>query len=232
MGIIDQNNPSFIKLKKSNLFDKLPIPSVLSLFEIGFIERLPKKTCYFGDRNLHKFHIILSGKIKVYNYNIENDRYFTLYILKANDMFDVLTLINGYTHNIYYESLNYCQVLCIPLDSMKVWLTKNPVFVKSILKFTLHKMNHLEEYVKEMIVDDTPTRFARLLFKYHNKLTNKLEVINNLPNNELANLIGTTRAVLNRHIRTLKLSGIIKINRKQIEICDMDKLIKLIKAEN
>lgn len=232
MGIIDQNNPYFLKLRKSSLFDKLPIPSILKLFDIGYIEQWPKKTCHFGDKNLHKFHIILSGKIKVYNYNPENDRYFTLYILKANDMFDVLTLINGYTHNIYYESLNYSEVLCIPLPKMKVWLTQNPIFVKSILEFTLHKMNYLEEYVKEIIIDDTPTRFAKLLLKYHNKLTNKLEVINNLPHDELANLIGTTRAVLNRHIRTLKLSGVIRTNRKNIEICDMDKLIKLIKSES
>lgn len=232
MGKIDQNNPYFINLKKSNLFDKLSNPSLLNLFDIGYIEQWPKKTCHFGDKNIHKFHIILTGKIKVYNYNIENDRYFTLYILKANDMFDVLTLINGYTHNIYYESLNYSEILCIPVASMKVWLTKNPIFVKSILDFTLHKMNHLEEYVKEIIIDDTPTRFAKLLIKYHNKLTNKLEVINNLPHNELANLIGTTRAVLNRHIRTLKLSGIIKIHKKNIEICDMDKLISLIKSDN
>ncbi|MGB5418862.1 Crp/Fnr family transcriptional regulator [Algibacter sp.] len=232
MGKINQNNAYFINLKKSELFDKLPIPSVLKLFDIGYIEQWPKKTCHFGDKNLHKFHIILVGKIKVYNYNIENDRYFTLYILRANDMFDVLTLINGYTHNIYYESLNYSEVLCIPLNRMKEWLAENPIFIKSILDFTLHKMNYLEEYVKQIIIDDTPTRFAKLLIKYHNKLTNKLEVINNLPHDELANLIGTTRAVLNRHIRTLKLSGIIKIKRKNIEICDMDRLIKLIKTDS
>ncbi len=228
--MIDLKNPNYLKLKQSSLFNKLPDKSISDLFEIGFIEQWPRKTCHFGDKNLYKFHIILRGKIKVYNYNIASDRYFTLYILRANDMFDVLTLMNGYTHNIYYETLNYAEVLSIPINKMTNWLNQNPIFVKSLLTFSLDKMNHLENYVKEIIIDDTPTRFAKLLLKYHNKLTNKLEVINNLPHDELANLIGTTRAVLNRHIRTLKLSGVIKTNRKNIEICDIDKLINIIKS--
>ncbi len=227
--MMNLDNPNYLKLKQSSLFNNIPDNAISNLLEIGNVEKWPKKTYHFGDKNLHKFHIILRGKIKVYNYNNETDRYFTLYILRANDMFDVLTLMNGLTHNLYYESLNYAEVLSIPIDKMTYWLNQNPIFVKSLLAFTLDKMNHLENYVKEIIIDDTPTRFAKLLLKYHNKLTNKLEVINNLPHDELANLIGTTRAVLNRHIRTLKLSGVIKIERKNIEICDIDQLIKIIK---
>ncbi|MFD0836003.1 Crp/Fnr family transcriptional regulator [Mariniflexile aquimaris] len=229
-NMMNLDNPNYLKLKQSSLFNNIPDNAISNLLEIGNVEKWPKKTYHFGDKNLHKFHIILRGKIKVYNYNIETDRYFTLYILRANDMFDVLTLMNGLTHNLYYESLNYAEVLSIPIDKMTYWLNRNPIFVKSLLAFTLDKMNHLENYVKEIIIDDTPTRFAKLLLKYHNKLTNKLEVINNLPHDELANLIGTTRAVLNRHIRTLKLSGVIKIERKNIEICDIDQLIKIIKS--
>ncbi len=228
--MMNLDNPNYLKLKQSSLFNNIPDNAISNLLEIGNVEQWPKKTYHFGDKNLHKFHIILRGKIKVYNYNNETDRYFTLYILRANDMFDVLTLMNGLTHNLYYESLNYAEVLSIPIDKMTYWLNQNPIFVKSLLAFTLDKMNHLENYVKEIIIDDTPTRFAKLLLKYHNKLTNKLEVINNLPHDELANLIGTTRAVLNRHIRTLKLSGVIKIERKNIEICDIDQLIKIIKS--
>jgi CRP/FNR family transcriptional regulator len=58
-----------------------------------------------------------------------------------------------------------------------------------------------------------------------------LETINNLPNNEIANLIGTTRAVVNRNIQELKKAGAISVKRKQIIVENVE-ILKAISQKN
>ena len=70
---------------------------------------------------------------------------------------------------------------------------------------------------------------SNLLLRYSNNQSHQLEVINNLPNNEIANLIGTTRAVVNRNIQELKKAGAISVKRKQIDIENIDILMAMAK---
>jgi CRP/FNR family transcriptional regulator len=54
-----------------------------------------------------------------------------------------------------------------------------------------------------------------------------LELINDLPNDEIASMIGTTRAVVNRHIQELKKAGAITTKRSHIDIKDLQALIAI-----
>ena len=86
-------------------------------------------------------------------------------------------------------------------------------------------MRILEDETNEMCLHETLGRLSSLLLKYYNVQSQKLETINNLPNNEIANLIGTTRAVVNRNIQELKKAGAISAKRKQIEVKNVEILM-------
>ena len=86
-------------------------------------------------------------------------------------------------------------------------------------------MQRLEEFVIDISLEDTPTRLANLLIKNMNTTSNKIELIDNLSHRELAQLIGTTRAVVNRHIQDFKNDGILKVERKYIEILNVKELL-------
>ncbi len=87
-------------------------------------------------------------------------------------------------------------------------------------------MRLLESNVTQLIFTDISTRLLRLLLTNVNQKSNKLEHINDLPNKEIANLIGSTRAVVNRHLQRLKKKGSIKLSRNQLEIKDISLLLK------
>lgn len=77
---------------------------------------------------------------------------------------------------------------------------------------------------------EIPARLARLILKNINQESKKLEFINDLSNEEIANLIGSTRAVVNRHFQEFKNEGILKLGRKKMEVINLTLLIK--KATN
>ena len=93
-----------------------------------------------------------------------------------------------------------------------------PEFYISLSNTVAERICNLEETATEMCLTNTISRLASLLIKNTNIHSDKLEVINNLPNEELASLLGTTRAVLNRNIQELKDLGAISVGRKHIEV--------------
>lgn len=215
----------FETLNESALFKNVPTESLRTLLDMSTPKIWPNKTTIVDtEKTLFTFYIIISGKLKAYNFDQNNNRQLTLFILSKNDIFDVCTLMNGCIHDIYYETLDKTEVLAIPLFKMKKWINENPPVIKSFFGYIIYKMQKLEEYVLDVSLEDTPTRLAKLLIKNMNTTSNKIELINDLSHKELAQLIGTTRAVINRHIQELKKDGIIKVERKYIEILDLQAL--------
>ncbi|MCM4152236.1 Crp/Fnr family transcriptional regulator [Arenibacter sp. N53] len=214
-------------LRENSLFGDLHNDSLKSLLEISNNQLWPKKTCVLDtDHTLHKFYILISGKIKEYNYENGINRELIHSILTKNDFFNVCTLMNGHASRLYYEVLSSAELICIPMDQMRLWIKENPKIIGPIMNYLVRKTEKLEDKVFDLCSMDTSTRLAKLLIEHLNKETNKIELINGLTNNILAGLIGTTRAVLNRHLQEFKEIGILRIDGGNIEIIDLPLLLQ------
>lgn len=196
-----------------------------------FLEELqenvwPKNTCSTG--KLHTslyFNFIASGRIKVYQIENHTGREFTFLILKKGDVFDILCLLDGRDHNVYYEALDHVVLLSIPMDKMREWIFRYPDLNRNLLPYLSQRMRILEEYASNITLIDTSTRLARLILKNINSESKELELINDLSNEEIANLIGSTRAVVNRHLQQFKNDGVLKLGRQRVEIKDLTLLL-------
>ncbi|NKI25893.1 Crp/Fnr family transcriptional regulator [Arenibacter sp. 6A1] len=217
----------FETLRENPLFKDISNESLAALLKISTSLYWEKKTCILDtDNTFHKFYIIIFGKVKVYNFDPQNNRELTLNILTDSDIFNVCTLINGDSSILFYEALDFTEVLWLPIDLMRQWMADNPAIYKPFLSYVVKKTEKLEVAVSDLCLKNTSTRLANLLVQHLNIATNKIEVINGLSHDELAALIGTTRAVLNRHLQEFKEDGILKIKRKNIEIIDLPLLIQ------
>ncbi len=212
-------------LIESELFSHVTHNSLNHLLEISTAQNWPKKTCILDtSHTLYTFHILITGKIKVYHFDPSNDRLLTLFLLQDNDVFDIFSLMGCGTHKVYYEALEDTEVLCIPVSKMKEWMKDNPLVHKSFLSYTVQKMNILERYIINVALEDIPTRLARLLYNNMDKSSSHYQSICGLSHSELGALIGTTRAVVNRHIQNFKEEGILEVSRKQITVTNVDLL--------
>lgn len=155
----------------------------------------------------------------------------TLFILSNNDVFDLFCLLDDCEHNVYYECLDNVNVLSAPMAEVRKWYNQYPAGLKNLLPYAGMQLRMLENFVSDITFTDISTRILKLLIKNVNKESQNLGVINNLSNKEIAHLVGSTRAVVNRHLQKLKRNGSINIKRNRLEIKDLSKLIHLLELQ-
>ncbi|MBD0831800.1 Crp/Fnr family transcriptional regulator [Aestuariibaculum sediminum] len=212
-------------LKENPLFEEISEVNLREFLEISSIKIWPKNTCLLdAESTNYNFYIIISGKIKLYYYNPEKDRKLTLFLLVKNDAFDISKLLNISHKKVYYETLSPSVILSTNVLLLKAWMINNSEFYKSLLHYTLAKLKQMETYVSSASMEDTSTKLARLLLNNFDETSNKIKTINDLPHKELAQLIGTTRAVINRQLQIFKKEGIIEIKNRTIEIKNLSLL--------
>ncbi len=212
--------------------DIVPIEIVESKFhqdveKYGKAKHFLKGEMLFSPEELQKkFFFVLEGRIKVSQVNFSDGKEQTLKILSSGDMYDVVTLLDGKIHENMLHALDDVRVIVFPVDVVKKWMQEDPNFNKILFPYISQQLRDMEELALDLSFYDTPSRLLKLITKNINpKNPSKLNLIHNLPHEELAALIGTVRKVLNRHIQQLKKDDIIEVKRKNIEIKDTQKLL-------
>ncbi len=224
-----ENNPDFPRFKRalssSAFYRDSNDQSIQTLLESMVPERWIAKSYKSSAEVSSTFHFIISGRLKVFKSNPETGREHTVFVLSAGDVFDVLSLLDTKPHDVYWEALDTLEVLKIPMNQMREWINQNPAVHKAILYYLGKRMQQLMDVATDVTLHSALVRLANLLLKNINGETRQLELINNLPNEEIAGLIGTTRAVVSRHIQALKRCGAISVSRKQINVKNLELLL-------
>lgn len=214
----------------SQLLKNLDKDSYNELLSLFHIERWPRSTCVLNyEKCFHNFYIILSGRMKMYQVDQINGKEITLFLLAKGDSFDLFCLMDGSQHEVFYECIDNVKVLSAPMGNFREWLNKNPKYYKNLLPYVGKQMRMLENYVSDITFKDIPTRLIKLLVRFVKEDSNDLELIHDLPNKEIAKLIGSTRAVVNRHLQKLKKSGAIEVSRNRVEVKNLSLLLQLLK---
>ncbi|WP_456401692.1 Crp/Fnr family transcriptional regulator [Hydrogenimonas sp.] len=186
-----------------------------------------------SDDTLRYFYILLEGRIKVYQYNPRNNREQTLYLLGPHDLFDVLTVLDGQRHEVMTEALDDARALELPIGKVREWIETNPAFNRAFFPYMARQMRQVEELASDLSLYDTSTRLMKLLLR-NLDLKNPvrhLSLLQNLPHEEIASMIGTVRHVVNRHLQQLKREGILNIERKKLAVHNVQKLLEKVERE-
>ncbi|SEQ95977.1 CRP/FNR family transcriptional regulator, anaerobic regulatory protein [Hyunsoonleella jejuensis] len=213
-----------LSLQNNPIFREFPDEQLSILLKDSALKTFNKRTCFISSNLIsHYFYVIIEGRMKVYFYDESKDRKITLFILTKHDVFNVYNLFDYTSYNVFYETLDDVTVIQTPINRFKKWMDDNPRFSSGILHYLISKMKALETYVTASCLDCTSTKLARLLLK--NAEINS-SLIDGLPHKEIAQYMGTTRAVLNRHLQKFKNNGIIEIHNKTIRIVNLELLKK------
>lgn len=182
---------------------------------------------FFHDDLLHNFYIVIEGKIKAYQLNVETSKEQTLFIYRRGDMFDTIILLDSNPHELVYEVLEDTQALQIPIEEVREWMCSNPAFKKKVFPYVAAQMRQTEELSIDLSIHDTYHRFVKLLLQNEDPSNRtRYKILENLSNTEIAKLIGSVRHVIERHIKELKAQGAIKTGRKTLSIENLQKLLQ------
>ncbi|HSP40839.1 MAG TPA: Crp/Fnr family transcriptional regulator [Gillisia sp.] len=191
----------------------------------------PQSTCILNPKKLSlQVYIILSGRIKMYQVAESSGKEITMFLLQDGDIIDLFCLLDNEEHKIFYECLDEVKVLAAPMAPVQQWLIAHPEQYAQLLNYAGRQMRLLESYVSDISFSDVSTRLLKLLKRNLDESYN-LRLINNLPNKEIAWLIGSTGVVVNRHLQKLKRNGCIKTSRNSIEIENIKSLLRMLETE-
>lgn len=182
---------------------------------------------FFHDNLLENFYIIIEGKIKAYQLNLETSKEQTLFIYRRGDMFDTIILLDSKPHELVYEVIEDTQALQVPIEEVREWMYSNPAFKKKVFPYVAAQMRQTEELSIDLSIHDTYHRFVKLLLQNEDPSNRtRYKILENLSNTEIAKLIGSVRHVIERHIKELKAQGVIKTGRKTLSIENLQKLLQ------
>ena len=102
-------------LRRSSLFSSLADAVLLDMLSHFRRETWKHGRCIADPKSGQRFHVILSGRLKVGRINPETGRMVTLFLLGPGDAFDVISLLDGEPHPVSLEARDDLELLSTPV---------------------------------------------------------------------------------------------------------------------
>ena len=216
-------------LRDHKLFRTLSFGQIRQLCIItGFKKAQKGEIIYFSSSDLPRIFLLKKGNIKIVavdeagNETIKD-------IIQKGDLFGELTLEADSQVNEYAKVLSDDVAICSFLMSdFEDLLLRNPSLALSYTKFVGLKMKRIKNSYANLISKDAKTRLFQFLKDWAEKegerVGNKVVIENYLTQNDIAQIICTSRQTATHLLNEMETNGTIIYSRKEIIITDISKL--------
>lgn len=216
-------------LRDHKLFWTLSMSQIQQLCIItGFKKAKKGDVIYFSSSDVPRVFLLKKGNIKIVA--VDEDGNETIKdIIQKGDLFGELTLENDVNSNEYAKALTDEIIICsFLLSDFENLLLQNPSLALSYTKFVGLKMKRIKNSYANLISKDAKTRLYQFLKDWaerEGKRTNNRVVLENyLTQNDIAQIICTSRQTTTQLLNEMETKGLLYYNRKEIIIEDITKL--------
>lgn len=221
-------------LAQCPLFEGVPADTLAMMVSALRVEHWPRHSAVMPpERTVGRFYVLLKGRVKITRQNLKSARQVTLFLLGPGDGFNVVSLLDGRRHDVAAETLDEVEALSGPAQLWTDWLHRYPEFRHAVRRYVDRQMRHLTDLAGDLALQDTMTRLAHLILRYFDGVDEaepaRPNLIQDLPHEELAHMIGTVRVVVNRLLNELKREGIVDTQGGELHLLNLEKLLR--KAE-
>ncbi len=216
-------------LRDHKLFRTLSFGQIKQLCIItGFKKAQKGEIIYFSSSDVPRIFLLKKGNIKIVAVDEEGNETIKD-IIQKGDLFGELTLENDLQSNEYAKVLSDDVVICSFLMSdFEDLLLRNPSLAFSYTKFVGLKMKRIKNNYANLVSKDAKTRLFQFLKDWAEKegkqQGNKVLIENYLTQNDIAQIICTSRQTATQLLNEMETNGILIYNRKEIVIPDITKL--------
>lgn len=216
-------------LRDHKLFRTLSFGQIRQLCIItGFKKANKGEIIYFSSSDVPRIFLLKKGNIKIVA--VDEDGNETIKdIIQKGDLFGELTLETDDQTNEYAKVLSDDVAICsFLLSDFEDLLLRNPSLALSYTKFVGLKMKRIKNSYSNLISKDAKTRLFQFLKDWAEKegkrLGNKVVIENYLTQNDIAQIICTSRQTATQLLNEMENNGTLIYNRKEIIISDITKL--------
>jgi CRP-like cAMP-binding protein len=210
-------------LRDHKLFSTLSGSQLKQLCIItGFKKAKKGEVIYFSSTDLPRVFLLKKGSIKIVA--VDEDGNETIKdIIQKGDMFGELELESDKNSNEYAKALTDEIFICsCLLSDFENLLLQHPSLALSYTKFVGLKMKRIKNNYANLISKDTKTRLLTFLKEWAERdgknMDNLIVIDNYLTQNDIAQIICTSRQTATQLLSELEEKGILYYSRKEVII--------------
>ena len=205
-------------LIKIPFLSKLPDEALNNLASKAKSFKFPKQAIIISEGDeTSSLYIILSGKVRVFGSD-EKSKEVTLLVQEAGSYFGELALLSDEPRSATVQALE--QTVCGVISKVDFinWLKSHPDVAISLLGVLSEKIRFLTEKVKQMALSNVYERTIKVLQDIASKEGDTYVIHNRPTQQELANMVGSSREMINKIMKELTKGGYIAIEDKTLRI--------------
>lgn len=208
---------SFLEDEQLAEVDRLIMERTYQRGRIIFVEGEPGEAVFF----------LKTGRVKI-SKQTEDGREQILHFIHPGEVFAEVVLYDGGPYPATAEAVEDSKMGLIRNADMERITLANPDIALGMLKIMSRRLRMAQRQINELALLDTSRRLAStLLFLSAEQgvpCEQGMAIDMSLTNQDLANMIGTSRETANRILSDLRRQRVIRVEKKQIVIIDMKKL--------
>ncbi len=202
-------------LKGFDLFDELSISQIRLIADYVTEKEFEPNTIFIeqeADANVAYF--IYEGSAKVYRITPEGEE-INLSIIGAQEVVGEMALLDHGSRSANVESIQRIKTLALSGEEFKKILKEKPEIAFNLLLILSKRVRKLSEFVEEIVSQKLPQRTWHVLVLLSKYFPNS-EIT--LSQEELAQIIGATRARVTEILDNLESQGKIELSHKKVKI--------------
>ncbi len=224
------------RLSKTALFKGLDPALLDDMLRHFRVESWRKGTVQNSRITLERFYIIHQGRMQLLQTHPQTGKQIGIVILGEGDVHDVLTLLDGKEHPVVPTALDDLQLLSAPLNRVRAWVDEHPDFNRNFMPYLARRIRMHEALAADLSLYDIETRLARTILRYaslddtrfpeerQHQAAIDVALLHDLTNEKLAQMVGSARQVVNRHLQHMKKEGVLHFENHHLIIDDLRKL--------
>lgn len=215
-------------LRDHKLFRTLSFSQIKQLcIIVGFKKAKKGDVIYFSSSDVPRIFLLKKGNIKIVSIDDEGNETIKE-ILQKGDLFGELSLEQDTDVNEYAKALTDEVSICsFLLSDFEDLLVRNPSLALSYTKFVGLKMKRFKNNYSNLVTKDAKSRLSSFLKDWAQREGkfegNKVVIENYLTQNDIAQIICTSRQTATLLLNELEEKNLIYYNRKEIIIDDITK---------
>jgi CRP/FNR family transcriptional regulator, cyclic AMP receptor protein len=181
-----------------------------------------------GD-SAESFRLVIEGRIKIVRSNSHDGRELTLWLLGPGDGFDIVSLLDGQPHAVTAWAIDEARTLAAPMALWRGWLEESRLLQLAAHRYVAAKLREVSDLAGDLALHDTSTRLANLLLRHFASKEGNL--LRDLPQRELASMIGSVRIVVSRLLARMGRQGVVELRGGAVRAIDLKRLLAKAQSE-
>jgi CRP-like cAMP-binding protein len=210
----------------------IPLFSELSEEDLKEIVKLAVRQIYKKDNMIlieeeigSTMFIILDGRVKISRIS-EDGREVILSILSEGDFFGEMSILDGQNRSANVVTLEDSKIMVVRREDFLKMLRDYPQIAINLLKELAHRLRRSDSQIKSLSLQNATGKVASTLLRIADDSgkihKGQVEIPRLPPQQDLANMAGTSRETISRVLKSLSKQGYLKKEGSRLVILDYE----------